>query len=380
MIASACGKKGFGNQLPLHHPEIRRVDPGSLMFFSQNTIPQNSGITAEEGARPDNSPISKMGCSERSNEPMRAARVVQQIWIIIAAFAIALMAGARLVGVAIKPWDLTEVMLAPVALMLMVYAYRRREKVDPRIVAMLEALAQLMCITLLAGLLTYIAAAGGLPLQDAFFKSLDDAMHLDLRGYLAFIDGHPVLARALLICYGSLGLQTVCVPIYLALMGRLDRLNIFVMAYALGLAVTVAGSALLPALGSYEGLGLAAETFPVIDTGHFLLQRADILALRNGTTTAFGPFDISGIVSFPSWHTAAAILFGWAMWRERWLGIAFLALNVAMIVAAPAYGAHYFIDIVGGLVVAASVIVIASIWCRGFTANRGGNRRIDASA
>lgn len=83
----------------------------------------------------------------------------------------------------------------------------------------------------------------------------------------------------------------------------------------------------------------------------------DILALHDGSLLELRLFFLSGIVSFPSFHAASAVLYIWALWPVRWIGGIAAALNVLMIAATPAIGAHYIIDVVAGIALGA-----ASIW------------------
>jgi len=53
----------------------------------------------------------------------------------------------------------------------------------------------------------------------------------------------------------------------------------------------------------------------------------------------------------------------------RYVGWAGAALNLALIAATPTVGAHYFIDIAGGVVVALAAIAAAHVLCRGAKAD-----------
>jgi membrane-associated phospholipid phosphatase len=79
-----------------------------------------------------------------------------------------------------------------------------------------------------------------------------------------------------------------------------------------------------------------------------LFQPAIIDALRAGTLRTVSLADLHGLVSFPSFHTVAAILFAWAAWPVRLLRGPMLVTNLAMLAATPVDGAHYFVDLAGG--------------------------------
>ncbi|MBA2400684.1 MAG: phosphatase PAP2 family protein, partial [Bradyrhizobium sp.] len=58
------------------------------------------------------------------------------------------------------------------------------------------------------------------------------------------------------------------------------------------------------------------------------------------------------VVSFPSFHAASGILYMWALWPVRYVGGVAVALNLLMIASTPVIGAHYMIDVFGGVALA----------------------------
>ena len=75
-------------------------------------------------------------------------------------------------------------------------------------------------------------------------------------------------------------------------------------------------------------------------------------ALRGGTLHAIQLDNLEGLITFPSFHTAAALMFIWALRTVPYVRWPAIVLNVALIAATPIDGAHYFIDLVGGAAVA----------------------------
>jgi membrane-associated phospholipid phosphatase len=136
-------------------------------------------------------------------------------------------------------------------------------------------------------------------------------------------------------------------------------------AYALigmmagALTVTSAAAVLLPALGPYTYFQIAVGDFSNMSLIPQTEWTVPIEWLRAAAFhTEIPPIKI-GMISFPSYHAATAILFVWAAWRTpgfRWIA---LAINAAMLLATPVCGAHYFADVLAGVAVA--VIVIATM-------------------
>lgn len=69
---------------------------------------------------------------------------------------------------------------------------------------------------------------------------------------------------------------------------------------------------------------------------------------------------MEGLISFPSFHTANGILFVWALWPFRLLGLPMLVLNFLLIACTPLAGARYVVDLIGGAAVAFAAIFATS--------------------
>lgn len=63
-----------------------------------------------------------------------------------------------------------------------------------------------------------------------------------------------------------------------------------------------------------------------------------------------------GLVTFPSFHTALAVIFAYSMRGIRYIALPVYALNAMLILATLPQGGHYLVDVVAGLAVAAMSI------------------------
>lgn len=125
--------------------------------------------------------------------------------------------------------------------------------------------------------------------------------------------------------------------IVLAFFGPPSRNANFMLATAIALAITIPISALIPAVGA--GYAFGYET----------MATKAILTLRDGQFTGL-PY--SGIICFPSFHSAMAVLFTLAYRGIRSALIPAAILNGFMLLSIPFSGDHYLIDLFGGVVVA----------------------------
>jgi hypothetical protein len=93
--------------------------------------------------------------------------------------------------------------------------------------------------------------------------------------------------------------------------------GLLVLAFSLTLIMTLLISTFTPAVGTYYGLKVDPAQFTSLDAPMYSAQLRDILALRDGSLRHLELFKITGIVSFPSFHAASAVLYIWALWPAR---------------------------------------------------------------
>jgi membrane-associated phospholipid phosphatase len=236
----------------------------------------------------------------------------------------------------------------------------RPELADPKLIFWFGATAQVIVVTAIDGPLSYVANALNWPLQDHALLLIDRAIGLDPESIAAFVNDHSWLAECLNIGYGFIKWPLLGVPIVLTMTSRLIRLQQFMLALNIALAVTIMISVFVPAIGTYYGLNVSpTERFSLIDSANYAAQLRDIVALRDGSLRHLELFKLAGIVSFPSFHAASAVLYVWALWPVRGFRWAAIGINTWMIAATPVIGAHYIIDIVGGAGVAAGSVLLA---------------------
>jgi membrane-associated phospholipid phosphatase len=79
-------------------------------------------------------------------------------------------------------------------------------------------------------------------------------------------------------------------------------------------------------------------------------------ALRSGAMRAIDPNAIEGLITFPSFHTALAVVTAWASWRTRYIAVPALSLNLTVIASTVPVGGHYFVDVLAGACIAGASI------------------------
>jgi hypothetical protein len=309
---------------------------------------------------------SKMAPTRACEEEVQAAWLLFKAnWAMLAIIAAAFALGIGFAGFSFNPADLLFSLGFVAVYAAFAHANARSPvRRDPQVMFVLGATAHIVLITVLMAPLTYVAAALNLPLQDANLYALDRMLGLDWRGYVLFVDAHPAVAGALSYGYTMIRWPIFAIPVLLAAIHHYRRLEEFTLAFGLALIVTTIVSALVPAIGVYQQIGLDPATLSHIDPRAYVDQVRDFAPVREGALRHLNLFALAGIVTFPSFHAASAALYAWALWPVRWMRPLALLANGAMLVSTPIVGGHYFVDLVAGVVVAVLAILAARRICR----------------
>jgi hypothetical protein len=220
---------------------------------------------------------------------------------------------------------------------------------DPNLASALESTAQVIAFAAVAAPLSYIAAAAALPLQDAAFDGMDRALCFDWKALLAVMQRWPAIYIGMRMIYISLTLQMTAIVLLLGFSGRLPWLRVYTLAFVFAALFTIAMSALLPAEGVWLHYGIKADAamLPVSSTSWPVF-----LGLRDGTFRMLMAVGAEGIITFPSLHSALAVILIAAFWPVpvlRWLAA---CINSLMLAATPVDGSHYLIDVLAGVGIA----------------------------
>lgn len=225
----------------------------------------------------------------------------------------------------------------------------------------LATISQLTWAVPVMATLGYLAIAVGLPLQDMALLDWDRTLGLDFRSYLNFFNSHREFLPLVALSYGSIGWQLAATALVLPLSGYYRRSGEWVCAYTLTLFATICISTLLPALGAYDVLGLTPADHPNFAPQAYYDSLREVPLLRAGEVHVLDLPRLVGLLTFPSFHAASAVLYIWGLWPLRWLTAFTVPWNIAMIAATPLGGGHYFIDVIAGILLAVSMIAAARL-------------------
>lgn len=239
------------------------------------------------------------------------------------------------------------------------FAVRRRS--TERVAFTFHAMAQLAVLYLVAIPLSFIGASAAFPMQDANLAYLDNALGLDWRAYFDLVYHRPWLVPYFYLGYAVIALPGFLIPVLLGSFGQYLRLQQFTLACILTVFVIVVLSTVVPAIGTYQQYGVAPD-FDVLRPSGYLVQLDLLPGVRDGSLRVLAWSKMGGIITFPSFHAASAILVLWSLWSIWWLRPFAIIANTGTLLATPIIGGHYFVDVIAGILVAVGSIIAAKTW------------------
>lgn len=200
----------------------------------------------------------------------------------------------------------------------------------------------MVLLTNLAAVMQYGAIAFGASYVDPRLAAADAALGIHVPSLAAWTTAHRTVDVLLTASYGSLLVQFLLVIGLLA--AYRNRANLWELAFHVHvcLIVTVACLLIFPAICPPAYYGFR----PTIKMTRLIQQ---IRGFHAGTMTVVRLDQIEGLVSFPSFHVAAALIATWAVRHRRRVLIPIALLNVALIASTVLSGVHYAVDAIAAV-------------------------------
>ena len=195
-------------------------------------------------------------------------------------------------------------------------------------------------VTIIGSPFQYAAIALKRPLVDEWLAAADAGMGVYVPALVEWTRAHPWIQQSLSSAYFSL-LPQLILPVAVVGCWFKDRAALWEYAFHFHVCVvvTLLGLALWPAACAFTYYGFDS----LLDQTRFIRHFHEF---RTGATLLVQPSDVEGMISFPSFHVAGALMVTWAFRRRhRWL-MGLGILNAWLVAATVLTGAHYAIDIV----------------------------------
>jgi len=198
----------------------------------------------------------------------------------------------------------------------------------------------------------YAAARIGLPLHDAALVRLDHIIGIDGGEIISWVQRHPGFEAFSIWSYGLMPLMVFASVLIPAMFGQLRRAKEYLLATILASVLAAFVLALFPVIGPWAGF----HFHPYWNQAWY---GRELSILRAPGPFTANPDYTCGLITFPSFHIALAVLGVFALWPFRWLRIPALIVAALIAVATVTTGWHYASDGLGGILVARLGIVLA---------------------
>lgn len=235
------------------------------------------------------------------------------------------------------------------------YRYVRR---DDTIFLLGHIACQMLTATGVLGILSYVTASINRPLVDEQLISIDHLFFFDWQHYVAWVNDRPLLANILSPAYESSGPQIILLVAILFLTKNSAHIQRLILAYITVAIITIVLAMIFPAVAGYVHYDIDLSTYPNLHPAAARIHEGPLLSMRSNTVHML-TFPLKGIVTFPSFHSALAVLMMYAAWplgRVRWV---FVVLNMIVLVSVPVDGGHWLTDVIGGVAIAPLGIKLA---------------------
>ena len=242
--------------------------------------------------------------------------------------------------------------------------FYERVRKEERLAAMLLGTSFLLGMSASFSCLNYLLLTVAGHRIDDTLAALDRALGVDWPAMMIAMSHHPVVNALLQLAYISVLPQVALLVVLLGWRGKHENIYAFCLALTVGAAISIFVWTLAPSFGAFSVYELPAEVSQRMPLALDAQYAKDLMSLLANGPGHISPTSAKGLIGFPSFHAAMAMMVVWYA-RElstvRWF---VLALNLAVLVATPIQGGHHVVDVLAGFGVAVIGVVFANAMTR----------------
>jgi membrane-associated phospholipid phosphatase len=202
---------------------------------------------------------------------------------------------------------------------------------------------------------SYVAARTAEPFHDAFLAHVDQIFGVNVGLLFGWMQSHPHVDEFFIRCYGLLGIMVFAAAVVPAMAGKLKASKEFLITTLVAAIFAAVVFAVFPALGPWTAYGFRPHPNQL-----WYVQELD--SLRQSGPVTVHPESSCGLITFPSFHVALAVLATRALWCFRWVRPVALLTCLLICISTMTTGWHYLSDGIGGvLTVALSVLLVRRV-------------------
>jgi len=235
----------------------------------------------------------------------------------------------------IKP-GLCAILLAVLSIY---YTYRGGDS----LVLCMVTLLHIGSYTTAISVLIYAVTSLAFPVADPWLQGFDRLVGFSPQAIVQWTREHPAINHWSTWVYLFIVPETMLTILAIAFCNQRILLEQFVCQFMLGTGICAVTGCFFPAAGPAYNHGIEPAEWQLPYLDHFL-------RLRSGEPFLFSWQGTEGLVTFPSFHTAWAIMLI-LVWRKqtKWLSVPISIFSVMIILSTLTTASHYIIDIVGGI-------------------------------
>lgn len=218
----------------------------------------------------------------------------------------------------------------------------------------LVTLLQFLLLTCLLTAVTCIVVMSGQPLVDDQLARLDRRLGVPVPVVLRWMRQHPVIDGLLTLAYHTVIPQTLFTAAAFAWWKHRTELERFILRLMVAALIVLPFLMVFPAVGNFAGYNLEP-------TAHQSEFRDYFKSLHDGDCTTVSFFVLEGLITFPSYHTAWALILAASFPRRPALLAVMVPLNLLVIVSTLTAGWHYWVDVPGGIIVGLLALTLTAL-------------------
>lgn len=234
--------------------------------------------------------------------------------------------------------------------MLLLAGWCRMRNLDPRMADAATIVAAGTLSLMLCGLISNLGLALGAPLVDPYLAASDARLGMNVEQVVRWTAGHAWLIDGLTAAYNTSGVAVVVLITAAFLRGARRTAWSVAATCFVAMQVVATLSIAFPAIGAMAHLDMLDLQGAGLPRGAGVYHLGAFEHFRAGPVEAIKVTDLSGLVTFPSFHTVLALLAAQALWdtRLRWAGAVWTAVVIASTVP---IGGHYVTDLAAGCLI-----------------------------
>jgi membrane-associated phospholipid phosphatase len=231
------------------------------------------------------------------------------------------------------------------ALLTVLAIYYHRNDGDSLVLCMVT-LIQMGSYTTVISVLIYLVTSLNFPMADPWLQSIDRFIGFSPQAVVEWTRANPIVNHWSTWVYLFIVPETLLTILAISFSQKRILMEQFTCQFMLGTGICAITGCFFPGAGPAYNHGIEPAEWQLPYLDHFL-------ALRSGETFLFSWQNTEGLVTFPSFHTAWAVMLI-LVWRQqtKLLFIPISVLSILIILSTLTTGSHYSIDILGGLVLA----------------------------